>query len=325
MAYCIYPELTKETLLSKISSYQIFNEYCDGFIKIGKAFKSPFRQDIHPSAYIIYYNGDLLFKDFGGNGESYRAIDFVAKLYNISYHETLIKINNELCDKLYSEEKYIDIFTNLPHKEKSTTIIKVKYRDWNVLDIEYWNSYGISIETLIKFNVHPISYFSINDYIYKADELAYSYDYYWEKEVFRRKIYQPLSKTYKWFSNGGAIVQGEGMLPKQGSLLIITSSLKDTMALYELGYIAIAPTSETSFLPTEYFKKQDKRFTIKVLFMDSDEVGIKRNIKLSEQWNIPYIYIPLEYKSKDISDLIKNMGKDKTKELLKQMLQEYEI
>lgn len=301
--YEISPSLTVDNIFRKITSYDIFKKYCPDFQRVGQAFKSPIRVDKNPSAFIIYYGGDLLFKDFGEG--SYRAIDFVSRLFFTSFRETLQKINEdfglgleggEVNDHLVSQS-----LEDIAH-EKEIKVIKIKKRDWNTSDKEYWGTYGIGLHTVNLFDVVPISYFSINDYLTKADNIAYSYNYYWEKEVYRRKIYQPMSKVLKWVSNGGHVVQGEGVLPHAGNLLIITSSLKDVMTLYELGYTAIAPTSETVFVPEEYFLKQNKRFKRIVLFMDSDETGMKRNIELSKKWNLEYIFIPNENKTKDISD-----------------------
>ena len=317
--YEITADLSKENLLSKIDSYNIFKYYCPEFKSVGKPFRSPFREDKHPSAFIIHYNGDLLFKDFGG--DSLRAVSFVMKLFNLTFRDALEKINFDFNLGLNGNwsNSLIELEENIYIPEKDTTIIRIKKRDWNELDISYWNSFGIQISTLNSFNVVPISFFSINDYMFKAAELSYSYEYYWYEDVFRRKIYQPLSKD-KWYSNGGYVVQGEGMLPKEGDLLIITSSLKDVMTLYELGYTAIAPTSETSFVPATYFEKQNKRFKRIIVFMDSDDTGIKRSIELNKRWNLEYILIPKEYERKDISDYNKKYGNNSSKTLLKALI-----
>lgn len=320
--YEITATLSKENVLSRIDSYNIFKYYCPNFKTIGKPFRSPFREDKHPSSFIIHYDGDLLFKDFGG--ESLRAISFVMKLFNLTFRDALEKINFDFNLGLNGNWSNNSIeLENIIIPEKDITTIRIKKRDWDESDLLYWNSFSILTSTLIKFNVVPISFFSINDYMFKAAELAYSYEYYWQDSVFRRKIYQPLSKD-KWYSNGGDVVQGEGMLPKEGDLLIITSSLKDVMTLYELGYTAIAPTSETSFVPDIYFEKQSSRFKSKLLFFDSDDTGIKRSKELSEKWNINYILIPRENDKdpKDISDFVKRNGKSFAKKLIEQILSE---
>jgi hypothetical protein len=325
--YGVFQELNEINIFKQIDSFTIFTKYCYGFTKLNKKFHSPLRNDEHPSASIIYYKGDLLFKDFGEyNQRSYRAINFVIRLFNITYREALQKLN---CDfKLGLGGQYINddkpiIFEKLPEHlktEKDVFLIKIKKRSWSNTDENYWSKrYGISQSTLELFNVHPISNFAINDYLYFSDPLAYSYDYYWEDEVFRRKIYQPFSIN-KWYNNGGRVVQGEGVLPKQGDLLIITSSLKDVMTLHELGYIAIAPTSESTFVPDMYIYKQQKRFKRIIVFMDSDETGMKANISLSEKWKLGYICIPEQYKTKDISDFVYTYSQNEAKLLLNKLL-----
>lgn len=312
MSYGIRKTLTKESIYEKINSYDIFKKYCIGFEEPNKAFKSPLRDtDKTPSSYIVFYKGDWLFNDFGKG--SYRAIDFVMELLKLSYSEALDQINYDfnldLGPSLGGLFEYKPLHVDKV-KDISKTIICIKRRLWKDCDAIYWdNNYGIQKSTLEAFNVYPISAFSINDDMLFAERLAYSYDYYWEDGIFRRKIYQPLSKS-KWFSNGGMVVQGEGMLPKSGDLLVITSSLKDVMTLYELGYTAIAPTSEASFVPEKYFLKQNDRFKRIILFMDADEAGDGANKRLSDKWGLDYISIPKEYHSKDISDLVRDYNKE---------------
>lgn len=313
--YGIYKELTKNNIYNKVDSYAIFKRYCDGFEELGKQFKSPLREDDkHPSASIIFYKGDLYFKDFGKGG--YRAIDFIMEKYNLSYYEALQKINADFNLKLGSatDKNYepVEDYTLYNYEydktEKKPCVINIKTKKYTKEDAEFWfGRYRITEKTLNEFDVFSISNFTIDDYLYFADKLSYSYNYYWENEVFRRKIYQPESWN-KWYSNGGLVVQGEKMLPRNGELLIITSSLKDVMALYEIGYTAIAPTSESTFVPEKYFAKQHDRFKRIVLFMDSDEAGIIANVKLSEKWKLPYILINHGYGAKDISDLIRKYG-----------------
>jgi len=321
--YGIFKPLTKENIFKKISSYDIFVRYCSGFTTLGKMFKSPLRADDNdPSASIIYYDGDLLFTDFGLG--SFRSIDFVSELKHLTFHETLERINIDFNLKLSGtivedSEEYIPMERPV-YEEKGSAIIEIKSREWEQKDYNYWyKKYRITFQTLDKFQVKPISHFTINGILYVADELAYSFDYYWEDDIYRRKIYQPYSE-FKWASNGGKIVQGEGMLPKHGDLLIITSSLKDAMVLYELGFIAIAPTAESAFVPETYFYKQKRRFKRIILFMDSDEPGIKANKKLSEKLGLFYIVIPEEYKVKDISDFVDNYSKEEAKNLLLKIL-----
>jgi hypothetical protein len=317
--------LAKENIFKKITSYDIFKYYCSGFSKIGEMFKSELREDTNPSCCISNISGDLLYTDFGQG--SYRCIDYVMAKYNISYIEALHRINSDFSLGLSTTIPYNvaggvyippTTYGKVHFKEKKPTVIKIKSREWRSVDKDFWyKRYSITSKVLESFNVKPISHFWINDEIFVADTCSYSYDFYWKPDltIFYRKIYQPYSTKLKWISNGGKVCQGEGMLPKEGDLLIITKSLKDVIVLYLLGFTAIAPVSETSFLPSNYFLKQRERFKKVLLFYDSDSTGLAKAKEFSEQYGIDYRYIPLEYKAKDISDFVEKMGIDEGKKL----------
>lgn len=320
--------LTFSNVFKYVSDYDIFRYYCPDFREIGIKFKSPFRKEKQASA-VVYstVTGHLRFNDFVLPTMS--SVEFVKELYSITLGEALNKI---VLDFKIKEVFAVDWGGDIPspskapviHKKEiakaTDTILQVRYRPWNEADIQFWGQYGIKLQTLTLFNVHPIDYFWINDTRFKAEKYAYSYNYYWERGIYRRKIYQPYSKTAKWFSNGGWVVQGEGKLPYHGDLLIITKALKDVMTLYELGYTAIAPSSEKTMPSTAYLNKQKKRFNKLVIFLDNDETGKLASIKHSEQLELPYVLIPDMYGIKDISDYYKKYGEVASIELLQHLI-----
>jgi hypothetical protein len=328
--------LTVKNLYQYVNDYDIFKFYCLGFSEMrGKRsnfFKSPFRDESKASA-VIYStsSGNLRFNDFVLPTMS--SVEFVSNYYNLSFSETLKKI---ALDFRVSGLFVVDwgntpLSTIKPTKYNKTiqpatdTTVQVRYRKWQQHDIDYWSSFGISLETLDLFHVYPIDYFWVNGNRIKADKHSYTYNYYWENNVYRRKIYQPFNTDdLKWISNGGKIVQGEGVLPKKGNLLIITKGLKDVMCLYEMGYTSIAPTTEKTLPSKEYIDKQKERFKKTILFLDNDETGIQMSKKHSLDTNIPYILIPQEYECKDISDFVKKYGIEKGKKLLKSLKLNYE-
>ena len=320
--------LTFYSLAKYVSDYDIFRFYCPEFEEVGVKFKSPFRSEKIPSA-VVYVSspGRLRFNDFLLPTMS--SVEFVANMFNISKNEALKKIALDFKVKqLYVVDwGYVPTSTTTPtihNKEigsKTETIIQVRYRKWEKYDIEFWSSFGIKLETLKLFNVSPIDYVWVNDVRSKPDKYAYSYNYYWEEGIFRRKIYQPFGEI-KWISNGGKVVQGEGVLPKEGELLIITKSLKDVMCLYEFGYNSIAPTTEKTLPSQEYIDKQKHRFNRIILFLDNDETGKIMSLKHSAEMNVEYILIPDLYGVKDISDFIKVYGFDAGKHLMSVLINE---
>ena len=310
-------QLSYEDILQYVSEEDIALFYLG--VNSNSRFYSFFREETTPGKYLYYKGGRLYYNDFL---ESRSFPYLIMELNNWSYKQFLDHLQQDLLNQVVSTTKKRKLLKK-PITNKTATEIKIKRRNWENRDVEYWQQFGISVDTLNKFDVCPISYFWINDKLFVADKLSYSYNFYVENSVFRRKIYQPQSTDFKWIANGGKICQGESMLPYEGDLLIITKSLKDVMCLNFLGITAIAPPSESSFLPLEYYNKQKERFKKIILFFDNDLAGLTKAKKFSEKYSLPYIYIP-EGGEKDISDYRKLHGEEKTKELINKLLYEKE-
>ena len=193
--------------------------------------------------------------------------------------------------------------------EKSTeTVIGVVRQDWTEIDKKYWSQFGISLKTLKKFNVNSIKYYlcdGIVKGIYKDENPMFAY-----KVYDRFKIYRPLGDKYtKWRNNLTEFdIQGYAQLPKNGELLIITKSLKDVMCLYEMGYTAISPSSESTFIPESVLKQLKRRFKRLLVCFDRDEAGVKNMRKISKKTGLNGFLVHKKFKSKDISDAVKNNG-----------------
>ena len=74
--------LHTNTILEKISEYDIFRYYCPSFTKFKLKFCSDLRKDSFPSVSIINWNGKLLYKDFGHPEHTFDCFNYVKhKLY----------------------------------------------------------------------------------------------------------------------------------------------------------------------------------------------------------------------------------------------------
>lgn len=197
--------------------------------------------------------------------------------------------------------------------------MQVKRQPLSRVDYKYWDQYHIT-ELLEESKTYPISHFKINHTTIKAKENTYSLDFYHDGIVFRRKIYQPLNKNFKWISNiTSLVVDGIKELPKTGDLLFITKSRKDRLELKKLGFNAIATNNEASFIPIKEYDELKQRFKRIILFFDNDEAGILNSIKFNKEFDIEYIIIP-ENEPKDISDYVKTYGLSKGLWLIKQLI-----
>ena len=317
----IKKNITLDWILSKVNVYDIYAHYIGEF-KVGHIYKSPFRKDRNPSFGIFYSKSKntLLFKDHG-TGESGDIIKFVS-LYTgiLSYDDILYNIVEQLnikpTTKLDPSKAYLP---------EESTVIGIVRQNFSQTDINYWNKFNISLQTLKKYKVDSIKYYLCNGIvkgIYKDDNPMYAY------RIFNAfKIYRPLAEKHaKWRTNTSQYdIQGYEQLPKKGDLLVITKSLKDVMVLYEMGISAIAPSSESSFIPDTVLNDLLKRFKRVLILFDRDVTGVQQSRKISLKTGLESILVPKRLKAKDISDAVALNGFETTKnEMLKIITKQYD-
>jgi hypothetical protein len=334
MGIAARPTIKQEDIFKKISSYEIFVKYCNNFREVDKLFKSELREDSNASCMIGYIGNDLLYTDFGEG--SYRSISYVMRKFDLEYIDALIKINNDFNLGL-GQNQYIkinakensEINTEIKKiiapefKERLRTIIYIKEREWIQRDVDYWSQYKIPIKLLTEYNIKSISHYWIinnkGEKMYTNNSIGFSYDYYWNNSIFLRKLYFPLAmKDYKWVSNvDNTVIQGWNKLPKEGGdILFITKSFKDIMIFKLLGYWAIAPNNEKSFIPEKVFEKLKLRWKRIILWYDNDETGIIKSTEFSKKYKIENYYNPIG-SEKDPSDFVKSNNLQAFNELVK--------
>lgn len=306
--------LHTETILNKISEYDIFRYYCPSFKQFGLKFCSDLREDNAPSVSIINWNGKLLYKDFGHPDHSFNCFDYVTKKFNCTFYDALRIIDNDFNLKLSTQNAEIKFTMGyLAYRRESPadfkkvlTVIKKKRRPWNLEDKKFWSKYFVSSKILRMFDVEPISHYWINGARFACKSVTYAYRF---GDKF--KIYAPYEKENKWTSNTNKdIIQGYNQLPKTGNICIITSSLKDVMCLFQMGIPAIALQSEMQMPKKEIIQEIKTRFKKVAVFYDNDydnpnNPGQTMANKICKQYYpLKNIIIPDEYRIKDLSDYI---------------------
>lgn len=304
--------VTLDYILSKVSEYEIYSHYIGEF-KVGMIYNSPFRKDKNPSFGVFYSrrNNKLLFKDHG-TGECGDIIKFISLYTGLTNYDAILNdIVNTL--KITSRTKLTNSAQFIPSTE---TIIGVVRQQFSQLDLEYWKQFGISKSTLNKFDVHSIKYYLCNGYvkgIYKDENPMYAYKVYNHFKIYRPKG----DKFTKWRNNLTELdIQGYAQLPEIGDLLFITKSLKDVMSLYEMGYNAISPSSESTFIPKSVLELLKTRFKRIIILFDRDVAGVTHSRKESLKTGLEAIFVHKKYGSKDISDAIAKHGIQEIKKWL---------
>ena len=141
------------------------------------------------------------------------------------------------------------------------------------------------------------------------------------------KIYRPLASKYtKWRTNlTNRHVQGLAELPQEGGdLLIITKSLKDVMCLYEMGYHAIAASSETTFIPEDILQSLRSKWKHIVILYDRDRTGMANARQYSKQYKFDAFFVNKKFKAKDISDAVRDNGFFVVKDWLTKTVERYD-
>lgn len=338
--------LTKELILNHLTQEEIMSKYFPEVVQINRKYRNPFRQDSRPDCYFTWSNNNnFVFIDLANPEMGGSCFDICMHANNCSYYEALKTINQDFGLGLGIRHYKTKVL--VPKEREVKPIVKVKApervfraysRAFDKRDLKYWSKFHIKLKTLKKFNVFPVKQYMLkspfmNNYInkYKDDGELESVCYCYKiksSSPLKLKLYQPYKtdKT-KWDTNcNKEQLQGYEQLPKEGEELIITSSLKDAMVLYELGYTVVAPLSETTFMNEELITNLKNRFkSIKILF-DNDNAGIKYAKHFSELHNIEYrLYkdIPqdlLDIGTKDVAEFAEYMDFDSLKNFINNIL-----
>ena len=313
--------LHTETILEKITEFDIFKYYCPVFTKLSKKFCSELRQDKRPSASIVAYNGNLLYKDFGYPDHTFNCFGYVQYKYGLTFTDALIQISNDFNLRLATTN---GIVRSKPPKlygnqiiDQKVTIIKIKSRDWDINDANFWKPFHISKKILRNFAVKPISYYWINENRFKAKTPTYAFRF-----NTKIKIYAPYETENKWFSNTNKeVVQGYDQLPIEGNVLCITSSLKDVMCLFAMRVHSIAMQSEMQLPNGMLMQVLRQRFKKIVILYDNDNPGQTMANKICNEYQLDNLHIPRDWGAKDVSDAVVVHGFSKVKQFIYEKIQ----
>lgn len=315
------PTVDLQYILSQVAETDILNYYI-GVESLPTVINSPLRKDNKPSfGLVLADNYKVRYTDYS-TGEKGGLFNLLENLWKLPFKDVIIKIYEDLPQILSKASgickgNYIAYNKSISYHDG--TQLKVAIRSWKSHDLDYWKLYGISLEWLKFGKVFPISHIFVEkdgkEFVIPAEKYAYVYVEN-KDNVISIKIYQPYSDFFKWRSQHDSSTWDLWrQLPQKGNNLIITSSRKDALTLWENTLIPSCSLQTENSLPKvqviEHLKSRFKR--IFVLY-DNDfnkekNWGRIYGNRLSAEFGLKQIEIPENYKSKDPSDLHKNHGK----------------
>lgn len=310
-------ESLKETILRTIDDLDIFYKYLGGHIPLGKAIKSPLRDEKHPS-FNIYRakNGRIYYNDFAGDRGD--CFDFVKELHDCNFKEAIEIIAGDFSISKRSSLKRKRI-VKIPkliitkRKEVACNLRPIKYNE-----LTYWNSYGILNEYMQEYGIwgaQSIKFGNAPEILHTEDDPLYVITYQRHPDIDGPvKSYRPLTKRKSDRFRSNIIagdIYGLHQLKEAGrqSVALICAGQKDVVSLYaNTGIRGIALNSESSILPVQQYmdlRQYSDRF---VVCYDNDKTGEENMDKLSQQIGIPAFRISEFTSHNDIADYFKHGG-----------------
>lgn len=304
-------------VLSKTTELDILNYYFH-VNELPVVIHSPLRHDVKPSFGLYTLNGskvyyvDLSTRDRGG------LFDLLMKYWGESYSSVLNRVWEDLPNIQSANVKVNQVNSErtICNFKQRDIDLQCKVREWRDYDLEYWKSYGISLEWLKYADIYPISHKIVvkngNRYVFGADKYAYAYVERKEGKV-TLKIYQPFNKNgYKWSNrHDRSVISLWTKVPEYGDRICICSSMKDALCLWaNTGIPALSIQGEGYSMSNTAISELKRRYKEIYIALDGDKAGIEDSKKLQEETGFKIIDCPLIDKAKDWSDIYHYYGKE---------------
>ena len=315
-------EICTENILGYISQKEIMEKYLGVSVDTVGMFKSPLREDKNPTCTFSWSKGKLYFRDWAIE----RPLDcfgVVMSLYNVNFKDAqkIIAKDFNIRNEVLSGKPKKKIY-QYDDKEEYKSIIEVKVQPFTKDNISYLKSYHLTSNICKEFNVYSPKYIWLNKkihYVYSDNNPALAYYFGLDdRKNPKWKIYFYKNDQYRFLCNTNRI-NGWIQIPEKGNTLIFTKSLKDVMclSLFDIPAVAMQAESQT---PYDYIIKElQSRYNKIISLFDYDSAGIRRAMKIYDDFDIPYFFIQDEH-AKDFSDYIQYYGIDKSRELIGKIL-----
>ena len=296
---------------------QIYEKYCTE--KVGRSMRRPWGRDRQPSWGVFLYNGVWLWKD-QAREDSGNAIDFVKKLFGLTFQEAMDKIKWDFGlggKQSVSKALYTVPLSEMNKKPAHISFITMPFQKRHH---EFWNAAEVTEDWCKKFNCFAVKSASLNYKKLYVDPKERVFAYYCSEED-KVKLYFPDRKGQNRFLNNVSY----HYLWNYSNLdccdkLIIQKSPKDMIVTTLLYPHVIATQAEHVKIFNEDTVKRimDKSTDIYIAY-GSDDDGRKKSIAITKEFGWGWVNPPNEYlpEVNDFYGLVKKYGLKELENLLK--------
>lgn len=314
-------ELTMDSILGKISEYDIYKFYFGDFT-LNEVTCNHLRGDNNPSFIIGNKYGHISHFDFGDPTWRGDCFSLVKQIFDIiDLNSVLEKIDLDFglgFRGIQKDYKKVVSEYKQPEVTKRNTLIQIMTRKFTKEELSYWNEYFQDITDLRNNHIYSIktAYLNNKKFPLKDTELRFGlyYDGFW-------KIYRPFSgKKSKWVSNVPLQTSwGIENLNKEHNS-VIAKSRKDYMICRKiLPYVTGIQNESLAAFSNEFVDKVNQNSKIVYYASDSDIPGKKASYSITEAFGFKHINPEdrLLPNIKDFSDWAKQEGLKKVEQHFK--------
>ena len=321
----------------------VFHHYLGVKFIPNRSFKNPLYNDTKASCsiYLNKKSGIYMMKDFGDPEYSGDCFWLVGKMLGLDmksdFKQILRRINKDmhLCipmdvttdnrngnwqtnfaepkprsfantaSESYAEPKVDEQLSPQPN-------VKLAYKEFSEVELQYWGRYGITASTLKRFKVRSsksLTGVSKEGKKYKIYSQPNEPMFVYHTIDEAVKVYMPKNKLRFMYAHrpSGEYVYGLEHLPARGHMVFITGGEKDVMWLAAHSFNAVCFNSETAVPPINIIENLHRRFKHIVLLYDMDDTGKKSAARIEQalrSYGVKRLELPLAgtKSEKDISD-----------------------
>lgn len=333
----IYPKLTKDYILNKITQEEIMNTFYGVPVSsetlMSNSINSKYRTDNNPSCNYYYNtNGKLRFRDHTTK-DNYDCFDIVAKEIQVSSSskQGFMRVLHEVAKsfRLHKYEDYNEVLKyernfNTKHKKLKKTKRLVQYkvtlRKPNYHDKAYWGKGGVTNFKGIFF----IQYIKVSydnqpyRFLYEYSPKDVCYGYYGGKcpkrLINRWKFYFPLrikgDERGSRFLSNASFLQGIQYL-KPARVGILTKAFKDAKVFLAIGFQSLGIAAEGTRPTKEEILYLQSLFDYLIVILDNDRTGRDMARYLRKEYKLTTFFFIEE--DKDAFEFVDNQGQEALK------------
>ena len=307
--------------------------------EVGRKYEHPFRSKKTISTEWQWdHKGYLRMKDWGDDYyHNINIFDAVAikilghKIDEVgSREENLASVKQFITGSNIRFETQSTIAAKVAAKKAFSFDLQAMQRPFTDEELSFYRSFGITETNLVEDKITGCEWYKHNSVAQPTQyHLRYPQDpcvIQWAGD--RKKIYRPFNKAMKFTTD----TKGDDIwVFGSGGLALIFEGHKDARVAHNLGFNTIGLQSSTILPSPQLMQVLVSRFEDILYVGDWDQPGIKNGMRIANSLGIQQAYFPEPVRSKlitknlkDISDLYRAIGRERTINAVKYIINEYQ-